>query len=505
MRYMHGGSLAFRIEEGSVSLTEAVSIMVRLATALNEVHSHDIIHRDLKPSNILFDQWNEPFISDFGTAKPIQENKHLTETGGAVGTPAYMSPEQIQGTSDLDSRSDIYTMGIILFELLSGRHPYPTDTPIGVALSHITEPVPHILDVKPNLSSRYQAIISRAMAKRREERYPTAVAFAEALVEAVETSNQSYATGDKKAEADRPISQDKEQEKASPEVTSSRRLFSHSKSAFWITGILLGILLIFAGKLALTTYGQASIEPNEVVALPTSTSTATLIPTDTPLPTPSATTQPTTTPTDIPPTAVESIPTETSSPTLVPTASPTVDSRLAKANLSSSLFNRPDGDSRELAMIRVGEEVEVLGRTSFGQWLYVRNGEEIEGYVFRPRMEWHGDIEALATVIPPTPAPSSCNNGPCLALSLDMYPLPGSRCAEGIIYRDVYMRGQGGNQFYTYFWNGQQLNDPLFNEGLAFQVDNLSGPELIGMARVISGDGQVVEVEAYITDFDCGS
>lgn len=200
MRFMMGGSLSERLRQEPMLIKEAAAIISRLAPALDEVHSHGVVHRDLKPSNILFDNRNDPYISDFGTAKVTQANTKLTETGGAVGTPAYMSPEQIQGDSKLDGRSDIYSLGVILFEMLTGKHPYQTNTPIAVAVKHIFEPVPHILDMVPNLPIEVQEVIGRAMAKEKSERYPTAVSFARALTKianTIETHSLSLLNGEK--------------------------------------------------------------------------------------------------------------------------------------------------------------------------------------------------------------------------------------------------------------------------------------------------------------------
>ena len=187
MRFMMGGSLTDRLKEGALTIKEAAAIIRRLAPALDEVHAHGVVHRDLKPSNILFDNRNDPYISDFGTAKIHQAHTKLTETGGAVGTPAYMSPEQIQGDSELDGRSDIYSLGIILFEMLTGKHPYQTNTPIAVAVKHIFEPVPHILDMVPSLPIEIQEVIGHAMAKKKQERFVTAVAFSNALLKISDT------------------------------------------------------------------------------------------------------------------------------------------------------------------------------------------------------------------------------------------------------------------------------------------------------------------------------
>ncbi|MCB8967818.1 MAG: protein kinase [Ardenticatenaceae bacterium] len=191
MRFMTGGSLADRLQKGPLALSEAASIISRLAPALDEAHAHGIIHRDLKPSNILFDQRDTPFISDFGIVKLTEEDTKLTETGGMVGTPAYMSPEQIQGNIPLDGRSDIYTLGILLFEMLTAEHPYATDTPIGVAVKHIFEPVTRTLDKYPQLSDRCRQLIAKAMAKNREDRFATAVAFAQ-LVQELATNEAQH-------------------------------------------------------------------------------------------------------------------------------------------------------------------------------------------------------------------------------------------------------------------------------------------------------------------------
>ncbi len=192
MRFMTGGSLGERLKQGSISIAEASRIVTKLAPALDEVHTHGVIHRDLKPSNILFDQRNEPYISDFGTAKLKYAHTKLTDTGGAVGTPAYMSPEQIQGDRELDARSDIYTLGVILFEMLTGKHPYQTNTPIAVAVKHMFEPVPNLQEMEPTLPTACQEVIVRAMAKQKEERFHTAVEFAAALQEVAQIVGDSH-------------------------------------------------------------------------------------------------------------------------------------------------------------------------------------------------------------------------------------------------------------------------------------------------------------------------
>lgn len=180
MRYMNGGSLSERIQAGLHSIEEATRILEQIAPGLDEAHSKGIVHRDLKPSNILFDRKGVPYISDFGIAKLVQDQAGNVTGSAIIGTPAYMAPEQASGEA-VDGRADIYALGIILFEMLTGKQPYEADTPMGVAIKHITEPVPRILNVKPDLPPQIDEIIQKAMAKDRDQRFATAVEMTAAL------------------------------------------------------------------------------------------------------------------------------------------------------------------------------------------------------------------------------------------------------------------------------------------------------------------------------------
>jgi len=180
MRYMNGGSLSERIKAKVMTIEEATKILARVAPGMDEAHSKGIVHRDLKPSNILFDGKDIPYISDFGIAKLSQAQSGNVTGSAIIGTPAYMAPEQASGEA-VDGRSDIYALGIILYEMLTGRQPYEADTPMAVAIKHITDPVPHILEANPNLPNEIEAVIQAAMAKNKEERFATAGDLVEAL------------------------------------------------------------------------------------------------------------------------------------------------------------------------------------------------------------------------------------------------------------------------------------------------------------------------------------
>ncbi|MBN1311048.1 MAG: protein kinase [Anaerolineae bacterium] len=172
MRLMTGGSLAERLKSGPLSLAEATRIVKRIGLALDEAHQKGVIHRDLKPGNILFDHHDDAYLTDFGIVRLVEATASYTGSG-IIGTPAYMSPEQAHGNKELDGRSDLYSLGVVLYEMLVGKPPYQADTPIRVAMRHILEPIPQIRTEKPDLPAEMEAIISHILAKEPDERYPS--------------------------------------------------------------------------------------------------------------------------------------------------------------------------------------------------------------------------------------------------------------------------------------------------------------------------------------------
>ena len=187
LRYMPGGSLADRIIRSPLLPPEAVAIMRRLGAALDHAHRQGVIHRDLKPANILFDQYDNPFLSDFGIVKLAEATTAGLTGSGVIGTPAYMSPEQIHSEKVLDGRSDIYTLGIILFEMLTGLKPYRADTPVKQMMAHVLNPIPSICAIKPELPGEFDHVIRKALSKERESRFATASELTAALARATGT------------------------------------------------------------------------------------------------------------------------------------------------------------------------------------------------------------------------------------------------------------------------------------------------------------------------------
>jgi len=184
MRFMPGGTLAQRLSHGAVSPREAMHLLERVAPALDKAHQQDIVHRDLKPSNLLFDLEGNPYLSDFGIARFSQSV--VTLTGEEIlGTAAYMSPEQVKGERNLDKSSDIYALGVVLFEMLTGQLPYPAETTLGMAMRHVLDPVPSVRQIEPGLPPQIETLIKKAMAKERQARYASVSALAEAIAEVV--------------------------------------------------------------------------------------------------------------------------------------------------------------------------------------------------------------------------------------------------------------------------------------------------------------------------------
>ena len=170
MEYLKGGTLADVIRNKSpLPLTTVIELFEQIASALDYAHSKGIIHRDLKPLNVLIDEGKNAYISDFGLAK-LRTASSLTNTGMIMGTAAYMSPEQWKGKQPLDERADIYSLGIMLFEMITGRLPFEAETIESMLYLHLFEPIPQINDLRSDIPQAVQQVIDRATAKDRNQR-----------------------------------------------------------------------------------------------------------------------------------------------------------------------------------------------------------------------------------------------------------------------------------------------------------------------------------------------
>lgn len=182
MEYIGGGTLKDRL---GVAMTyqQAAAILAPIARALESAHREGIIHRDVKPANILLTESGLPMLSDFGIAKIVtgqQTQTELTGTGVGLGTPFYMAPEQGLG-NPVDGRADTYALGVVLFELVTGRKPFDSDTPMAVVIKHATEAPPRPRDLMPSLPEMVENVILCALAKNPNDRFQTIGDFAAAL------------------------------------------------------------------------------------------------------------------------------------------------------------------------------------------------------------------------------------------------------------------------------------------------------------------------------------
>jgi serine/threonine protein kinase len=174
---------------------EIVPIVATLADAIDYAHSKGMIHRDLKPGNIMFTAEGQILLTDFGLAR-MAYSSHQTRTGALSGTPAYMAPEQVEGHR-VDERSDVYALGIVLYEMMCGRVPFLADTAYAVMTQHVTEPVPSPSQYNSSISENVEPVLLRVLKKDPDERYQSAGAFSNALRETLDVSYTSIVGGAK--------------------------------------------------------------------------------------------------------------------------------------------------------------------------------------------------------------------------------------------------------------------------------------------------------------------
>lgn len=184
LEHVSGETLQARLKTLSANndrlpFAETVRIMMAVCGAVNFAHERGMIHRDIKPANIMISQDGQPVLMDFGVAKMLS-GQHHTATGAIIGTPSYISPEQVRGERP-DARADIYSLGVVLFEMVAGRCPFEADSTLRLMLMHVNEPVPDVRELAGDVPNALVAVIEKALAKQPEERYQTATEMAEAL------------------------------------------------------------------------------------------------------------------------------------------------------------------------------------------------------------------------------------------------------------------------------------------------------------------------------------
>lgn len=197
LEYVEGETLKQRIQrQGRLDAREATAIAVEIGRGLAVAHARRLVHRDIKPQNVLLEKGGRAKLTDFGISRQLEQDG-MTATGRVVGTTDYVSPEQALGKA-VDPRSDIYSLGIVLFEMLTGKVPFEAESQVGVAMKHVTEDIPDVQELRPDISAALALTIDRATAKNPDERYPHIGAMVEDLETAleVETARAGGASGE---------------------------------------------------------------------------------------------------------------------------------------------------------------------------------------------------------------------------------------------------------------------------------------------------------------------
>ncbi|MBO9386565.1 MAG: protein kinase [Thermomicrobium sp.] len=305
MEFVPGKTLKQLIlERAPIPLDETIRIIRQVAAALDYAHQHGLVHRDIKPQNILVDERGFVKVTDFGIAKGISDVS-LTEAGFGMGTVHYVSPEQARGEPATPA-SDIYSLGVVIYEMLTNRLPFEADSPIGLAMKHVHEPPPPPRQFAPSLPPAVEAIVLRALAKDPRQRFPTAGALAHALAHWQHAALPAIARG--RATSSRPVNTRHRGRASSPVRPANRP--ADIGCATWLLGsaILAGIvaLVVLAFQLvdlrALTGSGDRPAPTPTFVAI-----------------VPSPTTEPNPTPTLAPSPTVAATPTPEPTPNLTPT------------------------------------------------------------------------------------------------------------------------------------------------------------------------------------------
>lgn len=278
--YVKSGSLETWIKSRSMSPKQIGKLVREIGSALDYAHRQGVVHRDLKPGNILIDSEGHTLLADFGIAKLVTSELNLTGTG-IVGTPTYMAPEQVQGLTD--PRSDIYALGIICFELLTGRAPYHGETPLQTMMKHMQSEIPSVLSIAPELPSALEPVMLRVMSKQPEDRYQTATEFADEFNRTIQgLSTGEYrqlnfsSTGRSTAPTQASIPTELQLQPPTPTSPQPTVIIQQSASnvPVLLGGFALLALLIIVGFIALVNATNNSRDPITPIVSPNAPTTA---------------------------------------------------------------------------------------------------------------------------------------------------------------------------------------------------------------------------------------
>jgi eukaryotic-like serine/threonine-protein kinase len=304
LEYLSGGTLKDKTGQ-PMPWEQALQLLTPIIQALAYAHEHKIIHRDIKPSNILLTDKGQPLLTDFGIAKILEldDGQTLTGTGVGIGTPEYMAPEQGIG-KDVDARADIYAVGIVLYELLTGRKPYTADTPMAVVIKHINDPLPRPGKFVSDLPQSVEKLLIKLLAKKPQDRFSNMDELGlgiKAILANPDTFKLSVplAEPERNLVTDRSYSPEADEnahtidlfERSNPVVaTESKRPRFQIKDVLpsWWPAVIGGLLLLIGGTIWLNSGIALQIFPTKALVFtstPTATKTMTPSPSDTPQPT----------------------------------------------------------------------------------------------------------------------------------------------------------------------------------------------------------------------------
>jgi len=364
MRIVETGSLADLLKQQPLLPPAQIrQLVTQIADALDYAHTHGVIHRDIKPGNVLLDERGNCLLTDFGIAKIAESSTFFTNTGGILGTPAYMSPEQALGQK-LDGRSDIYALGVILYQMATKTLPFKADTPMALAFKHVNEPLPPPRTVNSSIPSQVEQVIIKSLSKQPADRFATARDLAQALWSAM----------DGNASASYPPST----------VLLPTKIIPTTKTSI-VAGAILGGFIFF---ILLLSY-LVSVSQNSLVTPTVAVAIASPLATFTP------------------------------TPTITPT--PTTTTGSATLSHAAAIYEGPGNTYALVSNLNGGAKVEVMGRNEKGTWVQIihTNGPDGHAWIDVDDIELPLNVNDLtlvtmniATVTPtetPTPSPTSTN------------------------------------------------------------------------------------------------
>jgi serine/threonine protein kinase len=323
MKYIEGETLKARLQRGPLSSQELNEIIVSVGAALAYAHKMGILHRDIKPSNVLLTPDGSIYLADFGLARIASAGESTLSGDMIMGTPQYISPEQAQGKKELDEGTDIYSFGVMLYEMVVGQVPFNADTPFSIIHDHIFTPLPLPRKINPDVPETVERVLLKALAKERADRYPDiatlVAAFQQAWADAGVPMKGTTITMPMKETSAKtgPATASKKSASTVKDKTATRQTISKKRNTTWMIVSLVGIAMLCCLFFVLASNRQKLFRPNRQ-----STATPTVAMVSTAVPSTANVVPPTDTPVPVPPT-------DTATPVPVPpTVSPAVDAAM---------------------------------------------------------------------------------------------------------------------------------------------------------------------------------